>query len=319
MVFYCFSRPVFVTFMIPEFPNFKKLELADKEEVEKFTSKFPPYSDFNFTSLWAWDTDSERMVSKLNGNLVIRFTDYENCEPFFSFIGSNDLENTAHKLIDFAKKLNISPILRCVPEELVNSLLKSSLLVEEDRDNFDYIFSISELLNLKGVKFKEKRHSATRFLREYPNASFKIKELSNKNIREQIISVFHRWEDKKQSDKKTYDFAYEEKAINRLLQIPDNHNLIISCVLLDDVMIGFSVDEILSSGYAISHFIKADISFSGIYDFLNKEVSKHLAGQNITLWNWEQDLGIENIRKSKTSYHPINFLKKYKISLINEN
>ncbi len=305
--------------MIPEFPNFKKLELTDKEEVEKFTSKFPPYSDFNFTSLWVWDTNNERMISELNGNLVVRFTDYENCEPFFSFIGNNDLENTAHELIDFAKKSNTSPILRCVPEESVNILLKSDLLIEEDKDNFDYIFSIPELFNLKGVKFKEKRHLATRFLREHPNASFELKNLNDINILEQIVSVFHRWEDKKESDKKTHDFEYEEKAINRLLHIPDNHNLIISCVLLDNAMIGFSVDEILSSEYAISHFIKADISFSGIYDFLNEKVSKHLASQNITLWNWEQDLGIENIRKSKTSYHPINFLKKYKISLINEN
>ena len=47
------------TFMLPEFPQFKKLELSDKEEVEKFTSKFPPYSDFNFVSMWSWDIKGE--------------------------------------------------------------------------------------------------------------------------------------------------------------------------------------------------------------------------------------------------------------------
>ena len=38
--------------MIPEFPEFKKLELSNKEEIEKITQKFPPYSDFNFVSMW---------------------------------------------------------------------------------------------------------------------------------------------------------------------------------------------------------------------------------------------------------------------------
>jgi len=45
--------------MIPEFPQFKNLELTDKIDVEKFTSKFPPYSDFNFVSMWSWDIKGE--------------------------------------------------------------------------------------------------------------------------------------------------------------------------------------------------------------------------------------------------------------------
>ena len=31
--------------MIPEFPNLKNLELSDKEEIEKFTSKFLGYNE----------------------------------------------------------------------------------------------------------------------------------------------------------------------------------------------------------------------------------------------------------------------------------
>ncbi len=35
-----------MTHMIPKFPNFKKIELSDRADVEKFTLKYPPYSDF---------------------------------------------------------------------------------------------------------------------------------------------------------------------------------------------------------------------------------------------------------------------------------
>src|SRR3989339_2014388 len=179
--------------MIPIFPNFKKLELSDKKDVEKFTSKFPPYSDFNFTSLWAWDTNGERMISVLNGNLVVRFTDYNTCEPFFSFLGINKTEHTARELIRFAEKSGISPILRFISEESVKDLQKSDFLVEEDRDNFDYIFSTSRLSAFSGIKYKTKRHGVNKFLTSYPNAIFKSEKSINPILREHIINLLQKW------------------------------------------------------------------------------------------------------------------------------
>lgn len=75
--------------MIPEFPKFKHIELIDKEEIEQITHKYPPYSDFNFVSMWSWDIKGEIRISKLNNNLVVRFTDYLSGNPFFSFLGDN--------------------------------------------------------------------------------------------------------------------------------------------------------------------------------------------------------------------------------------
>lgn len=56
--------------MIPTFPEFKPIEITDKEEVENFTKNYPPYSDFNFISLFCWDVDGKRRLSWLNGNWV---------------------------------------------------------------------------------------------------------------------------------------------------------------------------------------------------------------------------------------------------------
>ena len=107
----------------------------------------------------------------------------------------------------------------------------------------------------------------------------------------------------------------EKKAILEILQM-ENKNLLIFTCFLNDNLIGFEIDEILSNKYVISHFSKADISYDYIYDFLNEKIAQYLETQNVALWNWEQDLGIKNLRKSKMSYYPVNFLKKYKVSLI---
>jgi len=302
--------------MIPIFPNFKKLELTDKEEVEKFTSKFSPYSDFNFTSLWAWDTDGERMISELNGNLVVRFTDYETCEPFLSFLGTTEPERTARELIRFAETSGISPVLRLVPEESIKDLSGSDLLAEEDRDNFDYIFSTSQLSTFRDVKYKTKKREVNKFLTLYPNIVFKSEKSINPILREHIISLLQKWTIKKESNPEADNFGFEgeKKALRKILQM-ENKNLLIFTCFLNNNLIGFEIDEILPHKYAVAHFSKVDTLYRGINDFLNMKLSQYLNDEGFEFCNWEQDLGIENLRKSKISYCPVSFLKKYKVSL----
>ena len=302
--------------MLPKFPNFKNISVEDRSLVEAFTHIYEPYSDFNFTSLWSWDTNNERAISELNGNLVVRFTDYKTNAPSFSFLGTNEFEKTSIELLAFAEASNIAPVLTLMPEEAISELSQNSvLMIVEDRDNHDYIYSVSKLAELEGIEYKQKRHLANKFLREYPQAEFQIKNLTDTEIREQVFSVIRRWENKKKADNKTYDIEHEEMAIGRLLETASSHQLVMSCVLLEDEMIAFSIDEILPNSYAISHFFKADSSYSGIFDFLSKKLSEYMQKNNVVFWNWEQDLGVENLRKSKMSYRPVRFLKKYKVSL----
>ena len=111
--------------MIPEFPQFKKLELSDKKDIEKFTSKFPPYSDFNFVSMWSWDIKGEMRLSVLNNNLVVRFTDYLTGNPFYSFLGDNKVNETAEQLLELSKNEGLKAELKLIPEDSVRSVDKS--------------------------------------------------------------------------------------------------------------------------------------------------------------------------------------------------
>lgn len=304
--------------MIPAFPEFKIVGVDDRESVESHTHTYPPYSDFNFTSLWAWDTSNERMISELNGNLVVLFTDYKTNEPFLSFLGSNETEQTARELIRYAEASGISPILRLMPEESMVGMKTATLTVKEDRDNFDYLYSIQELAALRGQRFKSKRLTAEKFARAYPEARVEIGDLENAEMQQQIVSILRHWEDKKKQENKEYELQHEEASINRLFQTAHAHKLIVISVFVDDHMAGFSIDELLPNRYAIEHFSKADSTYKGIYDFLNERMAQYLEEHGVLLWNWEQDLGVESMRRSKMSYRPTNFLKKYIVSLSGE-
>ena len=104
----------------------------------------------------------------------------------------------------------------------------------------------------------------------------------------------------------------------RLFESSETDNLIITMVTEEDRNLAFSIEELLPNGYCMGHFWKADIGRSGIYNFLLHTIAEYLRTQDIEWWNFEQDLGIEGLRRSKMSFSPVNFRKKYKVSLVND-
>jgi hypothetical protein len=256
------------------------------------------------------------MISVLHGNLVVRFTDDETNEPFLSFMGTNEPERTATALIHYAKVSGMSPVLRFVPEESARGIKTPALIVEEDRDNFDYICSVPELAALRGPEFNRRRHFAKRFQREHPDARFEIVNADSEIVEKYILSIFHKWEaDRKFKGHKRYELQNEKSAIERIFNAASSPKLIVSGIFIKDTMCAFSIDEIVPNQYCIGHFWKADTKYVGIYEFLAQKIALHLETEDVAFWNWEEDLGAVGLRKAKMSYRPTHFLKKYKVSL----
>lgn len=300
---------------IPQFPHFKEVSLFDRSLIKKITHEYPPYSDFNFTNLWTWDVLETRKLAELNGNLVIMFSDYRTATPILSFLGQNKAIETATTILSHTDKLNTESVLKFIPEETAKLLQEAKLQVAEDSNNHDYIFSVKDIANPLSKNLKTKRRLANKFVTSYPQVKVVAQELSDPLTQKNIFDVLYCWEQNKKIDNKAYEIIYEEIALRRLMGSAHNHDLILTCLYDGDIMIAFSIDEILHNSYALSHFIKADIRYKGIYEYLNQTVASLLLKSGVEYWNWEQDLNLEGLRKLKLSYRPINFLKKYAVSL----
>jgi hypothetical protein len=61
------------------------------------------------------------------------------------------------------------------------------------------------------------------------------------------------------------------------------------------------------------HFEKGNPDYKGIYQAINQMFLER-SGNTFEFVNREQDLDIQGLRKAKLSYHPVNFIKKYKIT-----
>lgn len=301
--------------MIPKFPQFKLLEFSDREEIQKFTNKFSPSSDFNFTSMWCWNIDNKMKVSNLNENLVVYFQDYTTGKPFYSFIGDNKINETIKSLFDLSEMEGIRPQLKLIHNEIhsnIESVSEYRLL--PDPDNFDYVYDTKGLAECVGGKYETLRNLINRFKK---HSDIKITEISGplNLIGDHLMELDKKWIDKKSITNNINDFINETKALKRILDIK-NDNLLTVCIFEKDKLIAFCISELLNnSDYAISHFAKADVSFPGIYAFLLNQNCKFLVKRNKKYLNYEQDLGLPHLRYSKTSFRPISFIKKHIIEI----
>ncbi|NDC31980.1 MAG: DUF2156 domain-containing protein [Bacteroidetes bacterium] len=301
---------------LPDFPKFEHLTIDHRTVLEDITNKFDSYSDFNFISLYSWDTQNEIEVSSLNNNLIIKFTDYSSPDIFFSFIGTNKIEETAKILIQHSIDAGHQPYLSLVPEAVASKLLdgNTDLIVKEDRDNHDYILSVETLTRFSSNQFRGKKNLYNRFHKLHGNSQIsKELDLNNSEIRSSIIEVLDDWSESR--NKNDEDTRNEFIAIKKCLNNQKFLNIKAFGVYVEDKLIAFTLFEMRNNREAIIHFDKANINYVGIFENLKHGFAKLLNDQNVATINYEQDLGITGLRRAKESYHPIKFLKKYTIKL----
>lgn len=302
--------------MLPRFPSFKQLELSDACDVQRYASMYRPFAEFNFASLWSWNLDNSVLISELNGNLVVRLTDYASDAVFYSLLGDSDLDHTVEALISLSCREKLQPKLRLVPETVAEKLDKTVFSVTEDDNHADYILLVDRLLSYEGTRLASKRNEVNKFSRLCPAARFGILDLNDEAIIEESRAVFERWIERRASAHLA-DTQREFQAFERCLNSRDQLRLIGTGIFASDSMVAFSILQIVDETNAFTLFEKADTNeFPGIGSFLNQRVASLLASQGIRYINIEQDLGIAGLRKSKRSYDPCAYLKKFSVSYL---
>lgn len=298
-------------FIKPLFPVFKKLEIDDREWMEEYIQKFTPYSDFNFVSLWSWNINDKAEVSVLNENLVVKFYDYITGEPFYTFLGKNSVIPTIKKIFQKCDEEKIPRVLKLVPEEIVNGnkLLEHNFLYKEDQDNNDYIFFVDEHANLRGRKFSDKRNLINKFKKYYPSHEVKLIDLNFDEYIKSITEMFDKWRIYKKLN--IHKTQHEHVALARIIAKGQELNIKLLGLFINNKIIGFMIFNIIHNSFAVAHFEKVDLNYKGASAILRHNLAKILKQNNIKYINYEQDLGIDGLKKSKLYWNPKFFIKKF--------
>jgi hypothetical protein len=295
--------------VIPEFPEFSKLVVDHKETIEAYTRIFPPYSDYTFPSLWSWNIHEQIELCDLNGNLVVRFTDYVTNEKFLSFLGNREVTKTLGVLFAWIDRTSDHlSYLKLIPEHnLAGIPLLNGYEVVEDPDNQDYIYRITDLASLKRPRYHRHRNQISQFLKKYVWQMVTL-DLSRGQTWGEIEKVCQTW--KRRKFQRNNNVQNDMSALPRLGNIAQQMKLLSVGICVDSKLVGFTVFEFNHAGFATGLFELADMTYSGIYPHLRKQAAIRLVESGCEWLNLQQDLGIEGLRNYKTWYYPDFFLKK---------
>lgn len=256
-------------------------------------------SEFTFADLFLFRHKYQYRLSTLPDKHIAISGTEEGKKFFMLPCGVSDID-LMHELFenhDYLKNLS-EPVV----EKYRIDLEKAGYTVEEDRDNFDYLYLRKDLAHLPGKKLHKKRNLVNAFVNNYTYYEQRI----NDQNRADTLTVLEKWAEGRE-DRADYEAARE--AIERMEELDLKGCL----TYVGDVPAAYSLGEPLARGRAFAvHFEKAHGNYKGIYQFINRSFASMLP-RHYTHINREQDLGDPGLRQAKMSYRPSGFVKKYMV------
>lgn len=296
---------------LTKFPNFREIVLDDRNIFEQIFSIYPPViSEFTFSNLFIWRHYYKIKISMIDQFLCI-LCDKDEAPFFFPPIGKGDLERCIKTLLEYLKEITSFASIQRADEAWVSKLDWNGLgmNVIPEKDQFDYVYLVENLIKLNGRKYHGKRNHIARFKEKY---TFHYSSMTPDLI-EECLSLQTQWCNLKRCVE-DQGLMNESLAIREALLNYKKLSIKGGVILIDGKVEAFSLGEPLNRDTVVIHIEKANPLFEGIYSVINQTFLQH-EWNMYKFVNREQDMGIEGLRKAKESYFPDQMVKKYKILL----
>jgi uncharacterized protein len=265
-------------------------------------------SDFSFINLWGWALNYGLEWAWYGGLVWIRQTLPE--PAHWAPVGPWQTIDWEAAISDLSSTGPLQFIR--VPDRLL-ALWKGQpglhCRATETRGHWDYIYSVPELVALKGNRFHKKKNLLNQFLKKY---DFRFRPFEPALVKEALSmqADWCLWRDCESSD----TLMAENIAIERVLTRWEALEGILGGALaIEDHLVAYTVADALSDDTVVIHFEKGCTSVTGVYQAINQMFLESL-GDRFETVNREQDLDDPGLRKAKLSYQPIHLLEKYEVS-----
>ena len=296
--------------------TFKSISLESKDIFNHYLTKDNlVLSDMSFTNCFIWRNAREISFAEVQDNLVIQ-TRYEGKNPYIFYpIGNGDKKTTLEMCKEFYKQHNLPLEIHALNAAQAQQIeTQYNIKPKENRDRFDYVYNVPELITLSGRKYHKKKNHLNFFLQEYKD--FVFEEISEHNAKE-IMQVNNKWFES--NPNKTEGLKFENLGINDALRFYNELELKGGIIRINGNIEAFSFGEVLHGSLedkkvALMHIEKANPQIRGIYQAINQQVLEHCFSK-CDFVDREEDLGIEGLRKAKLSYQPCALLEKFEVVL----
>lgn len=294
--------------------TFRPLSLSDKQSLNNRTLREPSRSvDYSFGAIFLWSGKYHHQVADCAGYPVLMCSIRD--DKYFSYpIGCDDLQSVVSEILAYAAANNFPPILIGLEDNQVEALeqqFPGRFSFTPERDFFDYIYSIEKLITLSGKRLHAKRNHCNRFESEH---DWQFLPLAPEHF-PACLALLDRWSESERDGKAT--LGGERIAIELAFAHYDALELLGGALFAEGELVGFAIGERISPDTFDIHFEKARADINGAYSMINREFAKLIAKEfpDVHYVNREEDMGLENLRRSKLSYYPEILLQKFTAQL----
>jgi hypothetical protein len=178
----------------------------------------------------------------------------------------------------------------------------------EDGDT-DYVYRTDKIAELSGRALHRKRNMLRQFERRYDHEALPLTTDRLDDAR----AVLETWQDQMSVPAEETDYGPCSEAL-------ELYEELVLCGVMyyaEGEPAGFIVGDELNEETFALHFAKGKREFRGIYEYMFSTFAEILP-RRYRLLNFEQDLGIQALRKAKSAYDPDYLMEKYRLSLDGE-
>lgn len=282
--------------------DYENLDLKHKELLyDRLRAISVRMSEFSFANLYLFRNTHQYKVHDEDGCVKITGLTRD-LKPFFLPLCHKDEPD-----MEYVKMLmRDHGIIFPVSKEWLASFQSDEFVITHDINDSDYIYAIDKMASYPGRKLHSKRNLYKQFEENYTNRS----EVLGKDNIAIALELVNKWQHQTGANAGETDFNSAKEA----LTLMDELHLEGILYFADDKPAGYILGEGLTEDTFVFHFAKGDIEFKGIYQFMFSDYAQKLTGR-FQFLNLEQDLGLQQLRQAKSSYHPDIMADKYRVGL----
>lgn len=277
-------------------------------------------SGLSFSSLYMWRNENEFTWEIFGDYLILSGISHLEIEEHEYFIfppltktGTYDPEGVKEAILaarEHFHERNQKFSMRLIPAHMIDILeaaFPNQLDFIEDRPNYDYLYLKKDLAELKGRTYHSKKNHLNYFLNNYQYEYVALRPdmldivsdfLKDFNARKNVPEHEKHW------------LKMEESAMHDVVRNLDKLDYIAGAIIIDGKVEAFTIGGRSGQHTVTVHVEKANSNIRGLYQAINNEFCLHLE-DSIEYVNREEDMGIENLRKAKLSYKPVELVEKY--------
>lgn len=290
--------------------SFRSVVAEDIPLLQKFFNKYPSRScDFSIGGVMMWVEYFHYELSLSGESLYIRGRMCGSDTRMYYACGPLTSADYAMIVSDYCRKTGEDGVLVVPSEHHAEEDITANVAVPTVDEWMEYLYDIDKFIGFPGKKMEKKRNHLNFFKREF--AGCEIKAIGSDDIADIIAFTAKFAAEHDDSPLRRYEIKQTLDVLHDFGLYPFD-----GIVVRDGgKVIGYAFGERIGDTLLV-HVEKGDIEYRGVYQALASEFCAMMKARypELRYVNREEDMGFDDLRKSKLSYHPTLLIRKHLLS-----